>query len=377
MSIVSETITVLKSQISNACIKRFRPENGKLASLPVKLPLLFDVGERTVSSLSDLSSLLTSLEHDPSKFIIRGELIEGREKENIRRTGKSHLFNDPNSNFNPAPHRWCMIDIDDLELPAEYADVDASKPDILAHTTAKLPEAFRGVDCHYQISASMGVKTDKIRVHLWYWLNRSVSDAEMKAWMGQSDVPVDMSLFRPVQPHFTANPIFENGAINPLPNRSGVYDAHGGQDTVTVPENLDEIVTVQTRNQKPRHTRSDGYLEAQEIIRDQATGLAIDGREKLLYLLSLTVMNEWVKQAKAKEKPSLDAITNQLWERFSAEADISDGKWSSVHAKSKAAARITEFETGQFSFCHEATTPHYIQSKPLTFTLMLWTNRPA
>ena len=72
-----------------------------------------------------------------------------------------------------------MIDIDDLELPAEYADVDASKPDILAHTTAKLPEAFRGVDCHYQFSASMGVKTDKVRVHLWYWLDRKVSDLSL------------------------------------------------------------------------------------------------------------------------------------------------------------------------------------------------------
>ena len=350
MSIVSETITVLKSQFRDVSIKRFRLENGKLASLPVKLPLLFDLEKHTVSSLSDLSLLLTSLEYDPSKIIIRGELIEGRQKENIRRTGKSHLFNDPNSNFNPAPRQWCMIDIDDLELPTEYADIDASKSDILAYTTAKLPEAFRGVDCHYQFSASMGVKKDKVRVHLWYWLNRRVSDAEMKAWMGQSDVPVDMSLFRPVQPHFTANPIFENGAINPLPNRSGVYDAHGGQDTVTVPDNLDEIVTVQTTSQKPRHTRSDGYLEAQEIIRDQATGLAIDGREKLLYWLSLTVMNEWVKQAKGKEKPSLDEIANQLWERFSAEADLTDGKWSIVHAKSKAAARITELETGQFTF---------------------------
>ena len=80
MSIVSETITVLKSQQLDMNIKRFRLENGKLASLPVKLPLLFDVEEHAVSSLSDLSSLLTSLEHDPSKFIIRGELIEGREK---------------------------------------------------------------------------------------------------------------------------------------------------------------------------------------------------------------------------------------------------------------------------------------------------------
>ena len=94
MSTVSETITVLKSQSRVVIIKRFRLENGKLAGLPVKLPLLFDVKEHTVSSLSDLSSLLITLEHDPSKFIIRGELIEGHKKENIRRTGKSHLFDD-------------------------------------------------------------------------------------------------------------------------------------------------------------------------------------------------------------------------------------------------------------------------------------------
>ena len=127
MTIVSETITVLKSPSRDVSIKRFRLENGKLASLPVKLPLLFDLEEHAVSSLSDLSSLLTSLEYDPSKIIIRGELIEGRQKENIRRTGKSHLFNDPNSNFNAAPRQWCMIDIYDLELPTEFAEIDTFK----------------------------------------------------------------------------------------------------------------------------------------------------------------------------------------------------------------------------------------------------------
>ena len=82
MSIVSETITVLKSQSSYDHIKRFRLENGKMASLPVKLPLLFDIEEHNVSSLSDLSLLLTSLEYDPSKIIIRGELL--------RLHGRSH-----------------------------------------------------------------------------------------------------------------------------------------------------------------------------------------------------------------------------------------------------------------------------------------------
>ena len=42
-----------------------------------------------------------------------------------------------------------MIDIDDLELLTEYADVDAFKSEILTYPVANLPEAYRDVDCHY------------------------------------------------------------------------------------------------------------------------------------------------------------------------------------------------------------------------------------
>ncbi len=108
--------------------------------------------------MSDLSLLFTVLEHDPSRSIMRGELIEGRQKENIRRAGKSRLFEDPNNNINPIACKWCMIDIDDLELLTEYTHIDAFKSEILTYPVANLPEAYRDVDCHCQFLASVGVK---------------------------------------------------------------------------------------------------------------------------------------------------------------------------------------------------------------------------
>lgn len=224
----SDRLFILTSVEDKVAAKRFVSARHKLIKQSVQMSTFFDVRSESVSSLRDLSSVLSILEADPYSFIIRGELIEGRQKDNIRRTGKSSLFNDPNSNFNPAPRQWCMIDIDDLELPTEYEDIGKHKSQILTYTIGKLPEAFKNVDCHYQFSASMGVKKDKVRVHLWYWLDRKVSDAEMKAWMGQSEVPIDLSLYRPVQPHFTAKPIFENGAVDPIPKRSGIYNAGNG-----------------------------------------------------------------------------------------------------------------------------------------------------
>ena len=67
----------------------------------------------------------------------------------------------------------------------------------------------------------MGIKQGKIRLHLWFWLSHSSSDAEMKGWL--QNAPVDLALFNPAQPHFTAKPIFIGDAEDPMPGRSGIY----------------------------------------------------------------------------------------------------------------------------------------------------------
>ena len=140
----SDKIFILKSVEDKVAAKRFVSARHNVIKQSVQMSTFFDVRSELVTSLPDLSSFLSILETDPYSFIIRGELIEGRQKENIRRTGKSSLFNDPNSNFNPAPRQWCMIDIDDLELPIRFADIGTHKSEILAYTVAKLPKAFKG-----------------------------------------------------------------------------------------------------------------------------------------------------------------------------------------------------------------------------------------
>ena len=81
----------------------------------------------------------------------------------------------------------------------------------------------------------MGIE-DGINVHLWYWLERSCSDNELKAWL--SGCPADMRMFNPIQIHLTANPQFRDGAVDPCPNRSGLFEADAEVSTVTVPSDL-------------------------------------------------------------------------------------------------------------------------------------------
>ena len=94
---------------------------------------------------------------------------------------------------------------------------------------------FQSADCWYHFSSSMGIK-DGVNVHLWFWLERTCSDNELKTWL--SGCPVDMRMFNPIQIHLTANPQFSDGAVDPYPNRSGLFKAGTGVSTVTVPSDL-------------------------------------------------------------------------------------------------------------------------------------------
>ena len=80
------------------------------------MSMFFDTYTVPVSSLHELAAALSELEQDTASMVIRGALIEGRETQSIRRTGKASLWNDPGSNFNAMPRQWCMIDIDDMDL---------------------------------------------------------------------------------------------------------------------------------------------------------------------------------------------------------------------------------------------------------------------
>jgi hypothetical protein len=102
----------------------------------------------------------------------------------------------------------------------------------------------------------------------------------MKAWL--SGCPVDMRMFNPIQIHLTAKPRFVDGAVDPYPDRSGLFDAGTGISTVTVPSDLAFRSAVASKSSKQRTSGKSGLLDPSEIERDPDTGLAIDGREQLM-----------------------------------------------------------------------------------------------
>lgn len=225
--------------------------------------------------------------------------------------------------------------------------MNAHAGDIIAAALKALPPEFRDAACVVQWSNSMGFKQGLIRVHLWFWLDKAISDNEAKAWL--QDYPVDPALYSPVQPHYTANPILGEGVADPIAKRVGLYAPEGSADIVLVPDDLSGRAIVVTKPR--RHRNPSGAIDPQAIVRDPRTGLVTDGRELFLLLKSNDAVKELLRERNDKSSdPSAKAIAERTWALFAAETDLSDGKWTKEHAQAEAKRRCTELETGTYSF---------------------------
>jgi hypothetical protein len=186
-------------------------------------------------------------------------------------------------------------------------------------------------------------------VHLWFWLGRPCSDSEMKARL--SGCPVDMRMFNPIQTYLTATTLFIDGAFDPYPNRSGLFEAGAGISTKTVPSDLAFKNAVVSTSNRQRTSVKPGLLDPSDIKCDLDMDLAIDGREHLKFLLSNQVMQQLVT---VEYTPSEEDVTDALLSPFCEEADISivsdRGAWTIANAFSKAKARLQELDSSTYDF---------------------------
>ena len=358
-----EKLTILTAN-QGLCTKQFKLESDTLVEVNQSMPYLFDHKTVEVASLLTLANQVKVHESLPDCLVMRGQLISGSPTHSIRRTLKPRADEEPN--FESCSRQWCLIDIDELPLPEHLSDYQNKKIEIIDIAVSHLPPQFHNIQCWYQFSSSMGIKKDKVRLHLWYWLTRPCSDEEMKGWLQES--PVDLALFNPVQPHFTANPIFLEGALDPFPDRSGMYQPSSLIE-VTVPE----LIPTAVRKVKSTVNQFD-QLDGQEIVRDEISGLIIDGRERFLLTCSNQAMRELVKGSKAKKpKVNLDELTALTWEFFKGESDLADGKYSKDSAAFEATRRIQELQEDLFDFTGrtsnvilQKTVEPYFNLKPVS-----------
>jgi hypothetical protein len=181
-----------------------------------------------VADLTALHGLLRRLLSQPRYCILRGEPVTGERMTRVRRL----LHRCPDTGDAPTlrevPRRWVAVDVDGLPLPAGVAPSDLAA---CARAVRRvLPHAFRDASAIVGATASHGLKPGA-RLRWWAWLSRPTTGAELESWF--AGCPVDVSTFRPVQPIYTAAPIFAAGVADPLPERLALLT--GAREAVPVP----------------------------------------------------------------------------------------------------------------------------------------------
>ncbi|MDA9579354.1 hypothetical protein N9S52_05450 [Gammaproteobacteria bacterium] len=218
-------ISILRSGSQSLC-KRFSLDAGVVKSQRASMPAYFTFESQSVDGIEDFARLLTDLEQDRSRFIVRGQLAEDVD---IDKPMRRRLYRIDRTEPNESPFRdvsapWVMIDIDKLALPKGMSvreDTLAS----LEYAIGLLPAEFQDSSVFWQLSGSAGVFDDgHISAHLYYWLDKPIANDVLKQWAKGCDrCLVDPAVFNAVQAHYTAAPLFGKGCADPFPDsRSGL-----------------------------------------------------------------------------------------------------------------------------------------------------------
>lgn len=208
----NDFITLLTCNDHNAvATKTFtKKSDGNFIKKGYDAGVFFTHIEKPITSLEDLYSLLKELETDPTTFAIRGKIKPNAQDIVYRRIHGEFAA------FEAASHTWVVLDYDKIMCP----DFINSVEDKIEWVLRMLPEHFFDVKCVCKLSSSYGMNTkeNNFSGHILFMLDRAYSDKELKAYFKEYNCPVDLALFSPVQPHYTAKPIFI-GDSDPISKR--------------------------------------------------------------------------------------------------------------------------------------------------------------
>ena len=146
----------------------------------------------TVANIGELSSLLNDLAADPQSCLLRGTPVPLGTQ--ASRDGIQ---------FQPGKVRKALDYFDDQPLHAVMIDVDGYHNfayDPVTHTAGaidefislEMPIEWHGAAYHWHLSSSFGhpSKADTgLRVHLWFWLARPLTSAQLKAFAQATALP--------------------------------------------------------------------------------------------------------------------------------------------------------------------------------------------
>lgn len=194
-----------------------------------------------VANLRALAELLGKLHKNKKRCLIAGAPKAEMQPGNVPGT---HTRS--NANYDDQPLHSFVIDIDGYR-PGFADPVLETEQAVLDFLAEKLPPCFQTASFYWHLSSSAGMpgKEGLLKVHLWMWSRTAYTTAQMYEWAKNYSPAIDKAVYRRVQIRYTADPIFEEGRIDPVPVRSGWHQ--GETDYVDLA--IDETVLAAAREQ--------------------------------------------------------------------------------------------------------------------------------
>jgi hypothetical protein len=197
----------------------------------------FSVRTVRLNSFAEMVSALRWLCARSRTFVIRGAPLPTANLRKCRRL----VHDDPETGdvatFAEAPRHWFAVDIDKVAQPAAI-DPIADPDGAIEWLIGLLPPELQDASCWWQFTTSQGLPgyEGTLSSRLWFWGSEPVDDASLTRWALAANRTagskiVDLTLYRAVQPHYIAPPIFD-GMRDPVPRRCGVR--HGLDEAVSL-----------------------------------------------------------------------------------------------------------------------------------------------
>jgi hypothetical protein len=235
-----ETINLLSPIKGDTATKTFIWKNDKWekeSDYPEKM-FWFNGYEIEIKDLSEAYKILTDAQNNPC-FMISGAFKKDvdLDKPIIRRKRDDH-----EDGRKPT--------IEDRETQLICFDVDGYdsggiKPaplQVMNFIKKEMPSEFQTADYIYQMSASFGLTTEKLKCHLFFWLKNPIHNLQLKKWIDFYNQlkgwgkTLDPKIYTSNQPIYIQKRICK-GAEDPVKNflgfvkREGALDFHFGRST--------------------------------------------------------------------------------------------------------------------------------------------------
>jgi hypothetical protein len=251
-------LTILRTPAGGRATKMFTPD----AVLPYAVGEHVSCHGRAAVGLPGLYRLLTKLATDPRSFVVRGVPREGADLDHMNRR---YLADKDRSapDIIAADQRWLCVDLDGIENPG-LTDPDERA----AYLIEQLPICFWATGHVIQWSASAGRDGWRmLKAHVWFALDRPAFCKSWKSYwtarMAEGWGPVDHCLYQPVQPHYTATPLFD-GVEDPC-GGARIYYYDG--PALRVPAEVVDLATWQAEQDEIARARAAAQQRALVLAR--------------------------------------------------------------------------------------------------------------